>query len=68
MPPPKQFVGVRLPPDLLAEAKAVAAEEDRTLSNYLLSLVRKDITERKTRSGNTIEESAQKYKTPESEE
>jgi hypothetical protein len=43
----KEFVGVRLPPDLIEAAKAVAESEHRTLSNYILTLIVADIERRR---------------------
>lgn len=44
----RQFVGVRLPTDLLEKAKIAAESEHRTISNYILSLIAEDIARRGT--------------------
>lgn len=37
------FVGVRMPPDLIARAKQRAEEDGRSLSNYIKNLIRQDL-------------------------
>ena len=41
-----KFVGVRLPSELAARAKSIASEDNRTLSNYILGLIKRDIESR----------------------
>ncbi len=42
------FVGVRMPADLVESAKEVAAAERRTLSNYILDLIARDLEKRQS--------------------
>lgn len=44
-----KFVGVRLPSELAARAKSIASEDNRTLSNYILGLIKRDIESRAER-------------------
>jgi predicted DNA-binding protein len=39
------FTGVRMPVDLRRQAEQRAAEDGRTLSNYIKNLIRKDLGE-----------------------
>jgi predicted HicB family RNase H-like nuclease len=41
--PASVYTGVRIPPDLLDEAKRRAAEDGRSLSNYIKNLIRRDL-------------------------
>jgi predicted HicB family RNase H-like nuclease len=41
--PASIYTAVRIPPDLLAEAKQRAEEDGRSLSNYIKNLIRKDL-------------------------
>jgi hypothetical protein len=64
----RQFIGVRLPEDLVEKAKIAADSEHRTLSNYILSLIADDIDRReKSRAvASTVAEPPAQYATAES--
>lgn len=59
--PGNKFVGVRLPDDMVEAAKIAAASEHRTLSNYILTLIDKDLRERTTGTGQVIQDSSPAY-------
>lgn len=61
---PKAFVGVRLPPELIVEAKAAAEEEQRSLSNYILSVISQDIERRKRAAQDRTQEEPSPYAKP----
>ena len=42
--PASIYTAVRIPPDLLAEAKRRAEEDGRSLSNYIKNLIRRDLS------------------------
>ena len=41
--PASIYTAVRIPPDLLAQAKQRAEEDGRSLSNYIKNLIRQDL-------------------------
>jgi hypothetical protein len=41
--PASIYTAVRIPPDLLADAKRRAEEDGRSLSNYIKNLIRRDL-------------------------
>jgi hypothetical protein len=41
--PASVYTAVRIPPDLLAQAKRRAEEDGRSLSNYIKNLIRRDL-------------------------
>lgn len=41
--PTSVYTAVRIPPDLLAQAKRRAEEDGRSLSNYIKNLIRRDL-------------------------
>jgi hypothetical protein len=65
----RQFVGVRLPTDLVEKAKIAAESEHRTISNYILTLIAQDIERREalvrtlqeTQGGRSLQQSPVKY-------
>jgi predicted HicB family RNase H-like nuclease len=42
--PASIYTAVRIPPDLLAQAKQRAEEDGRSLSNYIKNLIRQDLS------------------------
>lgn len=57
------YVGVRLPSELVKRAKAVAAVDRRSLSNYILTLIERDVRQHDTEAS-TIQESGSGYTAP----
>jgi predicted HicB family RNase H-like nuclease len=52
--PTSVYTAVRIPPDLLAQAKRRAEEDGRSLSNYIKNLIRRDLK---------LEEAVPQYRT-----
>jgi predicted HicB family RNase H-like nuclease len=48
--PASIYTAVRIPPDLLAQAKQRAEGDGRSLSNYIKNLIRKDLGEDESES------------------
>jgi plasmid stability protein len=49
--PASVYTALRIPPDLLEEAKRRAARDGRSLSNYIRNLIRRDLSSEKSKRG-----------------
>lgn len=46
-----EVIHIRLSPEVKAELQAVADKDDRTISNYVLRLIQKDLEQQRKKEG-----------------